>query len=290
MFIGNRFFDTGKTHIVGILNVTPDSFSDGGKNDSVDKALYSVQEMISRGAAMIDVGGESTRPGFTPVDPVLEMERTVPVIEKIKKRFDITVSIDTTKGSVAQCAIEAGADMINDVSGLMEDEGMAKLAAESGAALCIMHNSNYFDKGTGSVEQEPITACGNGIRPDHVRYKPWFIEEIGECLKRAFDAGVSKDRIILDPGIGFKGSYERDMEVLSKDRFGLPEGYPVLLGVSRKSVIGKTLDLDVGERGPGTMALTALAVMRRISFVRVHDVKENVQVVKMLEALRRYER
>lgn len=266
MRIGNRDFDT-KHHcyIMGILNVTPDSFSDGGKFQEMDQALFHVEEMIQEGMDIVDVGGESTRPGYAKIPVQEEMERVVPVIEQIKKKFDIPISLDTCKADVARAGILAGADLINDIWGLKYDDRMAKVIGEAKAACCLMHNRDN------TVYKSLITDV---------------INDLQESVSLAKEAGIADDRIILDPGVGFGKTYEQNLEIIKKLDGLQILGYPLLLGCSRKSVIGLTLDLPVSERLEGTLVTTAAGVLKGCSFIRVHDVKQNRRAVKMAEALR----
>ena len=265
MKIGNRQFDTEhQTYIMGILNVTPDSFSDGGKFYKKDDALFHVEEMVRDGADIIDVGGESTRPGHQVITEEEEIERVVPVIERITASFDIPISIDTYKSKVAQAALDAGAHMVNDIWGLKADEKMAQLIADTGAACCLMHNRKE--------------AVYNRLIPD-------MLEDLQESLTLAEKAGISKDKIILDPGIGFGKDYEMNLEAIYHVDELLRLECPVLLATSRKSVIGLTLDLPADERTEGTLATTVIGIMKGCSFVRVHDIKENKRVIQMTEAI-----
>lgn len=263
--IGGRSFATaGHTYVMGILNVTPDSFSDGGKYNQADRAMRHVEEMIEEGADIIDVGGESTRPGYTVLPAQEEIERTVPVIEKIKSGFDIPVSLDTYKSEVAAAGIRAGADMINDIWGLRYDSGMASVLAECGLPCCLMHNRK--DTAYHDFMQEVAS-------------------DLEETLRIASEAGIGKDRILLDPGVGFGKTCENNLEIMNRleelHRFGCP----LLLGTSRKSVIGLTLGLPAEERLEGTLTTTVFGVIKGCSFVRVHDVKENVRAIRMAEAI-----
>ena len=265
MIIGNREFQTGgKTYCMGILNVTPDSFSDGGKFVCHDDILRRVEQMTAEGMDILDIGGESTRPGYEQINTQEEIERVTPVIELIKSRFNIPVSLDTYKAPVAEAGIQAGADLINDIWGLKYDTCMAEVIAKSGVPCCLMHN-----------------------RKDTV-YQDFMQEvaaDFAEIIHLAEQAGIPDDKIILDPGVGFGKTYEQNLEIMnSVDELHM-FGYPLLLGASRKSVIGSTLDLPVEERLEGTIATTVLAVMKGCSFVRVHDVKENVRAIKMAEAI-----
>ncbi|MBR3039667.1 MAG: dihydropteroate synthase [Lachnospiraceae bacterium] len=249
---------------MGILNVTPDSFSDGGKFNTLDAALRHTEQMIADGASIIDVGGESTKPGYTPVPADVQIERVVPVIEKIKANFDIPVSVDTTDAVVAKASIDAGCDLINDIWGLKKDGNLAKVVADSGLPVVLMHNR------------------------ENTEYKLFFnelISDLKESVRIAEAAGIGLDKIILDPGIGFAKDVDQNLEAINKLEKIRELGYPVLLGTSRKSVIGKTLDLPVDERLEGTLATTVIGVMKGCGIIRVHDVKENIRAVKMAEAI-----
>ena len=265
MRIGTREFDTkANTYIMGILNVTPDSFSDGGRYREIDAALKRAEEMIRDGAAILDIGGESTRPGFTPVSEEEEMERVLPVIEAVKKHFDIPVSVDTYKSKVAESAILAGADLINDIWGLKADERMAEVIAKHQVACCLMHNRE---------------------NTDYVNFMEDMISDLQESVTMAQKAGIPEDKIILDPGVGFAKTYEQNLEVIRKLGDVKSLGYPVLLGTSRKSVIGLTLDLPNEERVEGTLVTTVAAVAQGMAFVRVHDIKENARAIQMANAI-----
>ncbi len=261
MRIGNRTFD-GHTYIMGILNVTDDSFSDGGKYSGIDAALRRAEQMIAEGADVIDVGGESTRPGYTQVPAEVEIARVVPVIEKIKTNFDVPVSVDTYKSEVCRAAAEAGADMINDIWGFKYDKSMAKTAAELHMSACLAHNRE--------------TAEYNDFVND-------VIADLNESVKIAKNAGVTE--IMVDPGVGFAKTYGQNIEIIRRIGELEKTGYPVLLGVSRKSVIGLTLGTDVSERLEGTMAASVWAAVRGCLFVRVHDIKENKRAIMMAERI-----
>ena len=265
MKIGNREFHTeGHTYVMGILNVTPDSFSDGGKWNDRDRALWHVEEMIAEGAEIIDIGGESTRPGYTILPEEDEIARVVPIIEAVKDRFDIPVSLDTYKSKVARAGIGAGADLINDIWGLKYDGSMASVAAESGLPCCLMHNRK------------------NAIYDSFLADMRMDLEE---SVSLAEEAGIERGKIILDPGVGFAKSYEQNLQVLHRLGELKEMGYPLLLGCSRKSVIGLTLQLPPEQRVEGTLVTTVLAVMKGCMFVRVHDVKENIRAIRMAEAI-----
>ena len=265
MKIGNREFVFGKhVYIMGILNVTPDSFSDGGKFNTMDQAMAQVEKMIAQGADLIDVGGESTRPGHQQITEEEEIERVVPVIQKIKETFDIPVSIDTYKSKVAKAALDAGADMLNDIWGFLYDEKMAELAATYDVPVCLMHNRNNTEYG------------------DFVRD---VVENLKKCLAVAEKHGVKKENIILDPGVGFGKTYEQNLAIINHLEALCDMGYPVLLATSRKSVIGLTLDLPVTEREEGTIATSVMGAVKGCDFVRVHDVQANARALKMTEAI-----
>ncbi|HJB45832.1 MAG TPA: dihydropteroate synthase [Candidatus Mediterraneibacter surreyensis] len=265
MRIGSREFDTEhQTYIMGILNVTPDSFSDGGKYSRIDAALAHAEKMIRDGADIIDVGGESTRPGHMQITDEEETARVVPVIEALKARFDTPVSVDTYKSAVAREALKAGADLVNDIWGLKYDPQMAGLIAESGAACCLMHNRN---------------------NTDYREFIPEFLDDMRECVRLADEAGIAWDKIILDPGVGFGKTYEMNLEVISRLEVMHELGLPILLGTSRKSVIGLTLDLPPEEREEGTLVTTVFGVQKGCAFVRVHDVEKNKRAIRMTRAL-----
>ena len=265
MKIGNKIFvPSEKTYVMGILNVTPDSFSDGGSYTSIDKAMEQAEKMIQQGADIIDVGGESTRPGHVQIGDEEEIKRVVPVIREIKKKFDIPVSIDTYKSAVAKAALEAGADLLNDIWGFRYDEKMAELAAEYDVPVCLMHNRDNLDYDD-------------------------FMEDVKKDLQISLDIaekyGVKKENIMLDPGVGFGKTYEQNLMVMNHLEEIVDMGYPVLLGTSRKSVIGLTLDLPVDEREEGTLATSVLGAIKGCQFVRVHDVEKNVRALKMTDAI-----
>lgn len=265
MKIGNRDFDTEhRTYIMGVLNVTPDSFSDGGKFNDLDAALFHTEEMIRDGADIVDVGGESTRPGHTVITDEEEISRVVPVIEAVKSRFDIPVSIDTYKGPVAEAALQAGADLVNDIWGFKHDRRVAELTARYGAACCLMHNRH---------------------EADYEDFLTDIVKDMAECVRIAREAGVADEKIMLDPGVGFGKNYELNLEIIHHVDVLHQLDFPILLGTSRKSVIGLTLDLPADQRMEGTVATSVIGVMKGCSFVRVHDIKENYRAIKMTEAI-----
>lgn len=265
MKIGNREFDVkNETYIMGILNVTPDSFSDGGKFNHLDAALKHTEEMIEEGATIIDIGGESARPGYTLLPDEEEIARVVPVIEAVKQRFDIPISLDTYKSAVAKAGIEAGADLLNDIWGLKYDEQLAGVIAEAGIPCCLMHNREE------AVYQDFLSD---------------LCKDLEETVAIAKQAGIKEENIILDPGIGFGKTYEHNLIALKHLDVLQQLGYPVLLGTSRKSVIGLTIDVPAPERTAGTVATTVFGVQQHCAFIRVHDVKENLHAVKMTKAI-----
>lgn len=267
MKIGNREFQNeGHTYVMGILNMTPDSFSDGGRWNDRDKALRHVEEMIAEGMDILDIGGESTRPGYTLLSDEEEISRVVPIIEAVKANFDVPISLDTYKSGVALAGIQAGVDLINDIWGLKYDEKLAGVIAQSGLPCCLMHNRKEADYGN---FMQDVAA------------------DLAETLHIAERAGIADDRIILDPGVGFGKTCENNLEIINSLEELHVLGYPILLGCSRKSVIGLTLNLPSDERLEGTLVTTVMGVMKGCSFVRVHDVKENVRAVKMTEAILR---
>lgn len=271
MKIGNREFDfKNSAYVCGILNVTPDSFSDGGKYNTLDAALYHTEEMIRSGAALIDLGGESTRPGYTMISDEEEIGRVVPVLQALKERFDIPVSLDTYKAAVAQAGIEAGADLINDIWGLHFDEKddiketMAQVIARSKLPCCLMHNRR---------------------EADYQDFLKDYMQDNVAILDKAKRYGIPKDRIILDPGVGFGKTYEQNLTVINTLDQLCGLGCPVLLGTSRKSVVGLTLDLPKDERMEGTVATNVIGLMKGAAIFRVHDVKENYRALKMAAAV-----
>ena len=265
MKIGNREFDVkNETYIMGILNVTPDSFSDGGKFNILDAALHHAEEMIKEGTDIVDIGGESTRPGHIVISEEEEIARVVPIIEAVKARFDVPVSIDTYKGNVAEAALQAGADLVNDIWGFKFDKKTALMTAKYNAACCLMHNKDE--------------AVYNDFLED-------MVSEMAECVKIAREAGVADDKIMLDPGVGFGKTYEMNLAAINHVDVLHRLGFPILLGTSRKSVIGNTLNLPADQRVEGTLATTVIGVMKNCAFVRVHDIKENKRIIQMTKAI-----
>jgi dihydropteroate synthase len=267
-----KYFECGKyklpigekTYVMGILNVTPDSFSDGGKYTNLDKAIKRAIDMVENGADIIDVGGESTRPGYQPVDPFDEISRVVPVIEKLTKEINVPISVDTSKAIVAEKAIMAGACIINDIWGMQKDENMAEVVSKTGAGVIIMHNS------------------------DSTEYTDLMGDIIGflkKSIKMAENAVVRRESIAVDPGIGFGKTLEHNLEVMRRLKELDSLNTPVLIGTSRKSLIGNILELPVNERLEGTAATVTLGIANGADIIRVHDVKEMVRVARMTDAM-----
>ena len=261
-------FEYGKkTYIMGILNVTPDSFSDGGSYTNIELAVKHAKEMIEEGADIIDVGGESTRPGHKFVSDEEEINRVTPIIKILKNEIHVPISIDTYKSQVAEEVLKLGVDMVNDVWGLTYDEDMANVIGKYDASVCIMHNQEGTD------------------------YEKDIIESIKDFLQnsidRALKAGVKKDKIVLDPGIGFGKTFEQNLEVLRRLNELETLGYPILLGTSRKSVLGNIVGCEPKERVEATVATTVCGIRDGVDIVRVHDVKENLQAAKIADKLYR---
>ncbi|MBQ9827122.1 MAG: dihydropteroate synthase [Lachnospiraceae bacterium] len=276
-------FDRGKTYIMGILNVTPDSFSDGGLYTDRDRAMMRVSQMIDEGADIIDVGGESTRPGFMEVPESEERDRTCSIIEEICRSFDVPVSIDTYKDTVAAAALEAGAFMVNDIWGLREEfedvEGvkrrmdMSRTVKEHDAYIVLMHNSRSPYK-TDAAEENYM-----GKLNRELLYHAGLAEK----------AGIGKDRVILDPGLGFGKTYEENLLILKHLKALKETGYPLLLGASRKSFIGRATGTEPDDRLAGTLLTTALARSAGFNIVRVHDIKENRQILDVMREIDKVE-
>ena len=265
MKIGNIEFEIGKrTYIMGILNITPDSFSDGGKFNDIETAIKHAKRMVYEGADIIDIGGESTRPGHNPVSEEEEIKRVVPIIEALKREIEVPISVDTFKGKVAELAVQAGAAMINDVWGFKKDLSIARVAAKYNVPCCLMHNR------------------------DNRKYNNLMVDilaDLEESIAIAIKAGVKRENIIVDPGIGFAKTYEDNLRTMNNLEKLNSLGFPVLLGTSRKTMIGYAMDLPVGERLEGTLATTTIGIMKGCEFIRVHDVLENKRVCVMTDAI-----
>ena len=267
---GDRVLDLSRTHVMGILNVTPDSFSDGGRYNRMDEALVRVEQMLACGATLIDVGGESTRPGAAPVSVQEEVDRVVPMVEAISSRFDTIISIDTSTPEVMRGAGAVGAGLINDIRALLRP-GAMQAAADTGLAVCLMHMQG--DPQT--MQQAPVYAS--------------VLEEVNAFLQlrvqACLDAGIERSKLVLDPGFGFGKSLQHNLELFAALQQVRPLDLPLLVGVSRKSMIGQALDRPVDQRLAGGLALTTLAVAEGARIIRVHDVAETVDAVRMAEAV-----
>ena len=269
-FAGRRL-DLARCHVMGVLNVTPDSFSDGGRYNRPDAALARARQMVADGAAFIDVGGESTRPGATPVSLQEELDRVCPVIEVIARELDVVVSVDTSSPELMREAAKLGAGLINDVRGLQRP-GAPEAAAEAGIPVCIMH-----------IQGEPKTMQH---RPQYRNVLRDVSAFLADRIRVAEQAGVRPDNILLDPGFGFGKTLAHNLELLAAlDQFQLM-GHPLLVGMSRKSMLGQITGREVDERLPASLAAATIAAMKGASIVRVHDVRETVDAVRVVAAVR----
>lgn len=264
--IKDTVWELGKrTYIMGILNVTPDSFSDGGRFTLMNHAVEHACELVGEGADIIDVGGESTRPGHKEVSAEEELARVLPVVKELRERISVPVSVDTYKASVARACLEAGAAVINDVWGLQREPEIARVAAHYGAPVVAMHNQE-----------------GTAYSMDILAAMKEFFEK---TLEIAYKAGISQENIILDPGIGFGKTVEQNIEVMGRLSELKTLGYPILLGTSRKSTIGRILDLPPDQRVEGTLATTVLGIQQGVDIVRVHDVMQNRRAALVADAI-----
>ena len=266
----------GRTLVMGVLNITPDSFSDGGRFDTFEKARERALAMAGEGVDIVDIGGESTRPGTDAVSLDEELGRTVPVIESVAGEIGVPISIDTCKAEVARRALDAGASIVNDVSGLRFDPGMIPLVAERGVPVVIMH-----------MQGTPRDMQDNPTYEDVVGDITRFLRERAEL---AIQAGVEREKVIVDPGIGFGKTLEHNLEIMRRLAEFRSLGYPLLLGTSRKSFIGAVLDRPAGERLMGSVSTVAFAIARGVDIVRVHDVTEMLDAVRMADAMAGKER
>ncbi len=255
-----------RTLVMGILNITPDSFSDGGKNAAPDDALANARRHATEGADILDVGGESTRPGHTPVAAEDEWARVAPVLAALKEESALPVSIDTWKAEVARKAVAAGAVIVNDVWGFSRDADMASVVADTGAAAIVMHNREAVDPAVDVIAD--------------------MLSFFERALERAEKAGVTRERLVLDPGIGFGKTFEQNLAAIARLGELRVLGLPLLLGTSRKSLIGKVIDTTPPERVPGTIASNVIGIMAGVEIIRVHDVAEHVQAARVSEAIR----
>lgn len=271
MSFAGRRLDLARCHVMGVLNVTPDSFSDGGRYNRPDTALARARQMVADGAAFIDVGGESTRPGATPVSLQEELDRVCPVIEAIARELDVVVSVDTSSPELMREAAKLGAGLINDVRGLQRP-GAPEAAAEAGVPVCIMH-----------IQGEPKTMQH---RPQYRNVLRDVSVFLADRIRVAEQAGVRPENILLDPGFGFGKTLAHNLELLAAlDQFQLM-GHPLLVGMSRKSMLGQITGREVDERLPASLAAATIAAMKGASIVRVHDVRETVDAVRVVAAVR----
>jgi len=267
---GDRELDLSRTHVMGILNITPDSFSDGGRYNRRDAALAHVEQMLAAGATLIDIGGESTRPGAALVSVQEEVDRVVPMVEAIKARFDTVVSIDTSTPEVISGSAAVGAGLINDIRALCRP-GAMQAAVDSGLAVCLMHMQGDPQTMQQAPQYDSVLAQVNS-----------FLEQrVQACLQ----AGIERNKLVLDPGFGFGKSLQHNLELFAAMPQLCPLDLPILVGVSRKSMIGQALDRPVDQRLPGGLALAVLAVAKGARIIRVHDVAETVDAVRMAEAV-----
>ncbi|AYN95968.1 dihydropteroate synthase [Pseudomonas luteola] len=270
LLCGSRVLDLSHPHVMGILNVTPDSFSDGGRFNTLDSALFHARALVSAGATLVDIGGESTRPGAPAVSEDEELSRVVPVVEAISKELDVIISVDTSSPQVMLESAKVGAGLINDVRALKRP-GALEAAAATGLPVCLMH-----------MQGEPGTMQQNPHYEDVVTDVIAFLSErVAACENE----GIRRDQLILDPGFGFAKTLEHNLVLFKR----MPELFelalPLLVGVSRKSMIGAVLTKPVEERLYGSLALAALAVAKGASIIRVHDVEQTVDVIKMIAAV-----
>lgn len=266
-----RTIDLDKPVLMGILNITPDSFSDGGRYQEREAAIRRIEELCAEGADIIDIGGESTRPGAEPVSAKEELERVLPIIEAARGHSDLAISIDTTKSEVARAALEAGAEIVNDISGLRFDPEIGAVAAQNGAGLVLMH-----------IRGEPRTM------QEEIHYDDLLgeiREELAAAVSRALDAGCARKQLVVDPGIGFGKTAEQNLTLLDHADSFAELGLPVMVGPSRKSFIGKILGLPVGMRVEATIAACVVALLRGVRIFRVHDVAAVRRALQMAEAI-----
>ncbi len=279
--IAGKTFNWGeRTYVMGVLNVTPDSFSGDGTGDDIEGALDQAWRMIEEGADIIDVGGESTRPGSEPVSSEDELRRVIPVIERLAQSTDVPISIDTYKAKVAEEALAAGAHLVNDVWGLRMDPPLGGLVARHQVPVVLMHNRS---RPKDAVQTERLGGRYLGVEYEDLMAD--IIRELRESMALAIEAGIEREKIIVDPGIGFGKTVEQNLQVMAELAELKVLGRPILLGPSRKSFIGYTLDLSAGERIEGTAAAVAIGIANGADIVRVHDVKEMVRVARMTDAM-----
>ncbi|WP_022940691.1 dihydropteroate synthase [Psychromonas hadalis] len=267
---GDRVLDLSTPQVMGILNVTPDSFSDGGNFATIDNALLQATKMVEQGASIIDIGGESTKPGAVDVVAEQELERVIPVIEKIAQNLDCMISIDTSKAIVMREAVQAGAHILNDVRALQE-EGALQAAVKAQVPVCLMHMQ-------GAPRSMQVAPQYDNLLDD---VKCFLLQRADFCIK----AGIKKEHIILDLGFGFGKSLAHNFELLGAMKQFVKLGYPLLTGVSRKSMFGHLLNRDINERLAGSLAGAIIAIQQGSQIIRVHDVAETADVIKILQAV-----
>ncbi len=273
MYFKNKQLDLNRPHVMGVLNITPDSFSDGGRYTSLENSIEQARNMVAQGASIIDVGGESTRPGAQEVNEQQELDRVIPVIEKISNELDTIISIDTSKAAVMSHAVSAGAHMINDVAALQMTNALDS-AANLDVPVCLMH-----------MQGEPRTMQHSPVYDDVVNDVSEFLSARCEvCI----EAGIQREQIMIDPGFGFGKTVQHNIELMQKIDRLVTNDFPVLLGVSRKSTIGAILDRTVEERLPGSLALAAMAVNSGVKIIRAHDVRATVDAVNIAFAIKNY--
>jgi len=264
----NKILDLTSPKVMGILNVTPDSFSDGGFFANIDKAMQQAEKMVQQGAAIIDIGGESTRPGAFDVSVQNELDRVIPIIEKINKNVDCWISIDTNKARVMQEAVNAGADLINDIRAL-QDEGALEIAAQANVPVCLMHMQGM----PRTMQSAP--EYGNLLE----EVKTFLLQRVAACI----EAGIRKENIILDLGFGFGKQLRHNFQLLAATKEFVALGYPLLTGVSRKSMFGQLLNRDINNRLAGSLAGALIALQQGSQIIRVHDVAETVDIIRVLQ-------
>ena len=268
-----RELDLSQPRIMGILNITPDSFSDGSRFNQLDSALFHAEKMIAEGAAIIDVGGESTRPGAAYVSEQEELDRVVPVIEQLSQKLDVMISIDTYKPAVMAAACQAGAHLINDIKALQEPDAL-KVAAQSQALICLMH-----------MQGEPQSMQNHPVYKDVVEEVSYFLNNrVAVCLA----AGIAPEKLLLDPGFGFGKTLEQNYELLGRLN-EVQSDYPLLIGVSRKSMIGNLLNRSVDERLAGSIAAALYALAQGARIIRVHDVQATCDAVNVFWRAQQYQ-
>jgi dihydropteroate synthase len=264
----HKILDLTSPKVMGILNVTPDSFSDGGRFANIDRALKQAEMMVEQGAAIIDIGGESTRPGASDVSPASELERVIPVIEKINKNLDCWISIDTSKAIVMKEAVNAGADIINDIRALVED-GALQTAVQANVPVCLMHMQGAPRSMQNAPDYDDVV----------LEVKNFLLQRVNTCL----NAGVKKENIIVDLGFGFGKQLKHNYQLLAATKKFVELGFPVLTGVSRKSMFGQLLNRDINNRLAGSLAGALIAAQQGSQIIRVHDVAETVDVLRVLQ-------